>query len=109
MEAFSIPAYERNDQRRREDVFERLPELVPLVDLWADHLEFWDRNGGFDNTTQEEIDATRELVRAKAEEIINKNFPSDIGIVDAHVNLALHTAIGIRKEAITATPEEISG
>ena len=54
-------------------------------------------------------DQTKELIRAKAEEITTENFPSDIGIVDSYVNLALHTAIGIRKEAIVATPEEING
>ncbi|OGL30459.1 hypothetical protein A3F37_01125 [Candidatus Saccharibacteria bacterium RIFCSPHIGHO2_12_FULL_41_12] len=108
MDKLSISAHERNDQKRREDVFERLPQYTPLVDLWANYLEFWDRTGGFDNAPQEEIDQARELIRDKAEDIIRETSPSDLGIVDAHVNLALHTAIGIRKEAVMANPEDIN-
>ncbi|MEK7626266.1 MAG: hypothetical protein AAB423_02870 [Patescibacteria group bacterium] len=108
MEAYSVPAHEKSDQRRREDVFERLPQVTPILDMWADHLEFWDRNGGFDATTQEEIDQARESIITRTEEIIKENFPSDINMVDAYVNLALHTAIGIRKESLTASMGEIS-
>ncbi len=104
-----LSSREKRDQKNRERVYLALPHLEKLVELWADHLEFWDRSGGLDNATQEELDQARDSIKAKAEKILEEHYPGDISIVEAHVNLALHTAIGMRKEAALVSLGDFDG
>jgi hypothetical protein len=91
------------DQRSREGAFSMLPHLFELVDLWADYLEFWDRSGGLDNATQEELNRAYNTIKARAEE----HYPNDVKIAIAYTNLALHTARGIRTQSLQADPGEL--
>ena len=106
---YYFAAQEQQGQQSREGVIRALPWLTPLVDRWADHLEFWDQSGGFDNVTQDEIDGARASIVDEAEEIIAEHAPKDLRIAESYVNLCLHTAIGIRKEIAHASVEDISG
>lgn len=95
-----------NSPIRTVEVFTRAaPRYPELVNLWANYLEFWDSNGGLDNTSAEEVEQAHKVVIDRAEEIL-RDYPGDLTMLGAHSNLALHTAQEIRRHSLEA---EIGG
>ncbi|MBI4033850.1 hypothetical protein HY379_02515 [Candidatus Saccharibacteria bacterium] len=89
-----------NSPIRGVEAFTRVcPRYPELVDLWANYLEFWDRNGGLDNVTPEEIEQAHEVIIKRAEEVL-VDYPGDVANAGAHSNLAQHAAQEIRRHSL---------